>query len=255
VVEFTTAWHPQATAVIICDMWDKTWCVAAQSRVNELAERINQVVKELRRRGVFVIHAPSGGVTREYECQPARQRAWRAQFAKPPYALEQLYSPEAMRGEQNLPIESKADKCDCNPSCPWDTAPWERQIKSIWIDQDSDAITEDGREVWNLLTDRKIDNTIVCGVHLNRCVLGQPFGIRSLLRVGKTVALLRDLTDTLYHPNRDDQEPKGPPNHFDGTDLVIEHVEKYLCPTFVSSDILGGEPFRFRDDTRAAKLQ
>jgi type 1 glutamine amidotransferase len=56
---------------------------------------------------------------------------------------------------------------------------------------------------------------------------------------------MRDLTDTMYNPRR-------PPfvSHFTGTDLVIEHVEAYWCPTCTSADLLGGKAFRFKDDTR-----
>jgi hypothetical protein len=36
-------------------------------------------------------------------------------------------------------------------------------------------------------------------------------------------------------------------SHFEGTNLVIEHVEKY-SPPFSSSDITGKAPFRFKDD-------
>ena len=46
--------------------------------------------------------------------------------------------------------------------------------------------------------------------------------------------------------------PEKPPKltHFEGTDLVIEHVEKYWCPSFTSSDITGRPPFHFKDDKR-----
>jgi len=37
-------------------------------------------------------------------------------------------------------------------------------------------------------------------------------------------------------------------NHFRGTDLVVEHIEKYLCPTITSNQVLGGAPFRFSAD-------
>jgi hypothetical protein len=54
------------------------------------------------------------------------------------------------------------------------------------------------------------------------------------------VALIRDLTDTMYNPER----PPGV-SHFAGTELVIEHVEKYWCPTCSSADVTGKKPFRF----------
>ena len=38
-------------------------------------------------------------------------------------------------------------------------------------------------------------------------------------------------------------------NHFQGTDLVVEHVERCWCPTITSADIVGGEPFRFAESS------
>lgn len=38
--------------------------------------------------------------------------------------------------------------------------------------------------------------------------------------------------------------------HFQGTDLTIEHIENYWCPTITSDQIVGGKAFRFRDDKR-----
>jgi type 1 glutamine amidotransferase len=39
-------------------------------------------------------------------------------------------------------------------------------------------------------------------------------------------------------------------SHFRGTELVVEHVEKFWCPTITSSDLLGGPAFRFSQDKR-----
>jgi hypothetical protein len=39
-------------------------------------------------------------------------------------------------------------------------------------------------------------------------------------------------------------------SHFTGTDLIVEHIEKFVCPTITSDQLLGGEPFRFAGDTR-----
>jgi len=75
------------------------------------------------------------------------------------------------------------------------------------------------------------------------CVLGRPFAIRQMVRLGKHVALMRDMTDTMYNPER----PPGV-NHFAGTALMVEHVEKYWCPSFTSNDLTGGKPFRFKGD-------
>ena len=90
-----------------------------------------------------------------------------------------------------------------------------------------------------------LDNVIVMGVHANMCVLGRPFSIRQMVAQGKNVLLMRDMTDTMYN-----SEMRPFVNHFRGTDLVVEHVEKYWCPTVLSTDLVGGKPFRFADDKR-----
>ena len=133
--------------------------------------------------------------------------------------------------------------CDCAVKCKIRDA-WTRQIATIEI-ADADAITDDGQETVNLLESRGLKNVILCGVHLNMCVLGRPFAIRQMVNVGKRVALMRDLTDTMYN-----HEMRPQVNHFAGTDLVVEHIEKVWCPSFTSADITGRRPFRFAEDSR-----
>ncbi len=88
-------------------------------------------------------------------------------------------------------------------------------------------------------------NVIIAGVHTNMCVLGRPFGLRQMAKNGKNAVLLRDMTDTMYNP-------KSAPyvSHFTGTDLIVSHIERHVCPTITSDQILGGKPFRFSGDTR-----
>jgi nicotinamidase-related amidase len=49
---------------------------------------------------------------------------------------------------------------------------------------------------------RGIENVIVMGVHANMCVLGRPFSIRQMVRQGKNVLLIRDLTDTMANSRK-----------------------------------------------------
>ena len=106
---------------------------------------------------------------------------------------------------------------------------------------DKDAVT-DSAEAFYLMKQRGITNVIILGVHTNMCVLGRPFSIRQMVYQGQNVALVRDLTDTMYNPRS-----KPFVVHTRGTKLVVEHIERYWCPTFTSNDILGGEPFQFSD--------
>ncbi len=119
---------------------------------------------------------------------------------------------------------------------------WKAQHAGIKI-HDGDAISDSGVEIWNLLEQRGIDNVILLGVHTNMCVLGRPFGLRQMAKNGKHVVLMRDMTDTMYNPK------KAPfVSHFRGTELIIEHIEKFVCPTITSAQVIGGKEFRFRGD-------
>ncbi len=83
------------------------------------------------------------------------------------------------------------------------------------------------------------------GVHTNMCVLGRPFGLRNLSRAGKNVMLVRDLTDTMYNSR---MWPYV--SHFEGTNRIVEHIEKYVAATITSADLTGKPAFRFLPDNR-----
>jgi hypothetical protein len=199
------------------------------------------LLRGLRKRGTV-----PGGFVRGYKNTPQRRLAQAAPFAPTPIPLSILERwgtcwcwPDA-KHEGVLPIDDSDMGCDCAVKCTIREA-WTRQIATIEIEK-ADAISDNGQEVWNLLAQRGIDNVMICGVHLNMCVLGRPFGIRQMSKLGKNVALIRDMTDTMYNHER----PPGV-NHFQGTELVVEHVEKYWCPSFTSTDITGSPAFRFKE--------
>jgi nicotinamidase-related amidase len=247
-IENKTTWPAKKTAIIVCDMWDHHWCKSAELRVGELAGPMNEMLKVARAKGAFIIHAPST-CTNFYRETPQRQRAKDAPFVKTPMPLAVTERwgtawnwPDSKR-EGVLPIDDSDMGCDCKAKCEI-RSPWTRQIPTIVMDP-ADAITDDGQETWNLLAQHKIDNVILCGVHLNMCVLGRPFAIRQMVRLGKNVALIRDMTDTMYNPDR---PPGG--THFTGTERVVEHVERYWCPSFLSTDITGKPAFRFESAPR-----
>ena len=249
-------WDPTRTALIVCDVWDLHHCLNAVRRIEEFVPRLEQVLREARRRGVTIIHAPSDCMD-AYKDHPARRRAlavprapdlprdigsWCSRIP----AEEQGRYPidQSDGGEDDDPAEHRAwaEKLrgmGRNPS-----APWKKQTDRLTIDA-RDYISDKGEEIWSILRQRGIDHVILAGVHTNMCVLGRPFGLRPMARNGKHVVLLRDLTDTMYNPQR---WPFA--SHFTGTDLIIEHIEKFVCPTITSDQLIGGRPFRFAKDTR-----
>ena len=236
-------WEPTRTAAVICDMWDRHWCKSATARVAEMAPRMNEVITELRRRGVLIIHCPSDTM-KYYDGTPGRKLAQAAPRVETTVPLQGWANLQpAIEGP--LPIDDSDAGCPDDPPCtparqpPW---PWQHEIGTLQI-KDGDAIT-DSAEAFYLMRQRGITNVIVMGVHENMCVLGRPFSIRQMVAQGQNVVLLRDLTDTMYNPRR-----KPYVDHFTGTDLMTWHIEKYWCPSITSDQLIGGSPFRFAGDT------
>jgi nicotinamidase-related amidase len=228
-------------------MWDDHWCKSAARRVVEMAGPLNEAVNAARSRGVFIVHSPSTCVD-FYKDTPQRKRAQSAPFKATPAPVNPTerwgttWCWTDSKREGLLPIDDSDMGCDCSQKCVIREA-WKRQIATIEIFEE-DAISDNAQEVWNLLSERGIENVILCGVHLNMCVLGRPFGIRQMTYFGKNVALMRDMTDTMYNPER---PPGG--SHFAGTELVIRHVEEFWCPSFLSKDLTGRPPFKFKGAT------
>jgi len=236
-------WEPSRSAAVICDMWDQHWCKSATARVAEMAPRMNDVISELRQRGVLIIHCPSDTM-KYYEGTPGRKLAQETPHVETTIPLKGWANLDPAK-EGPLPIDDADGGCPDDPPCtpatkaPW---PWQHQIDTLQI-QEGDAIT-DSAEAFYLMRQRGITNVIIMGVHENMCVLGRPFAIRQMVGQGQNVVLLRDLTDTMYNPRRMPYV-----DHFMGTDLMTWHIEKYWCPTITSDQITAGSPLRFAADT------
>lgn len=236
------AWDASKTAVVICDMWDDHYCRNAARRVAEMAPRMNETIKAAREKGALIIHCPSGCMD-VYADTPQRKLAQDAPKVEAKIELKSwCYLDPALEA----PMPVKTDQpCDDEGELRDRVRFYSKQIDTLEI-AEGDAIT-DSAEAFYLMKQRGIENVLIMGVHTNMCVLGRPFGIRQMVQAGQKVALVRDMTDTMYNPS---EEPFV--NHFTGNDLVFEHIERHWCPTVTSDQILGGEakPFRFPGDDR-----
>jgi nicotinamidase-related amidase len=263
-IESPAAWKASETAVIVCDVWDLHHCRRAVERLEEFAPRIAKICDTVRAAGGTVIHAPSDCMP-EYASHPARERVLDlvarnqpAGFEPPPAAkatwcsgigaesLDEYPLDQSLGGEDDDPAEHAAwaaelERMGRNPKMPW-----KMQSPLVPIDATADFISDNGAEVTRVLAARGIRHVMLVGVHLNMCVLGRPFGLRRIGESGRDVVLVRDLTDTMYDPA---QWPWV--SHFTGTDRMIDHVERHVCPTISSAQVLGdGAPFRSPRDTR-----
>lgn len=233
-------WDPKKTCLVVCDMWDKHWCADSTKRVGEMAPRMNEVITAARNCGVFIIHCPSDTMS-FYVDTPGRKLAQAAPKAEPKVPLQRWCYLDKTH-EAALPIDDTDGGCE-TPDAPKSFRAWSRQIDVLKIEP-GDAITE-SEEAYYLMRQRGIENVIVLGVHTNKCVLGRPFSIRQMVAQGLNVVLMRDMTDTMYNPR---MAPFV--HHCTGTDLVVEHIEKYWCPSITSVDFVGGKEFRFAEDQR-----
>jgi hypothetical protein len=206
-------------------MWDRHWCRGAAERVAEMAPAMNRTLHAARDKGALIIHAPSETVD-FYRDTPAYRRAAEAPAATPP-ATESREDPP-------LPIDDSDGGCDSrdNPGGVEERV-WSRQHRAIEIDQSRDLISDRGSRIYNVVRQRKIRQVVIMGVHTNMCILNRSFGIKQLVRWAVEVALCRDLTDSMYNPQK-------PPyvSHQKGTELVVDYIESYWCPSISSADLL-----------------
>jgi nicotinamidase-related amidase len=210
----------EKTAVLICDMWDKHWCSGATERVNGLVVKMAPFLESARKRGIQIIHAPSETMA-FYQDAPQRKRILAIARIEPPIPLSMP--------DPALPIDDKRGGCD-TPDQFYKA--WTREHPGLRIDA-SDVISDSGTEIYSFLRDRDIRTLLVMGVHANMCVLNRAFAIKRMTALGIHCVLVRDLTDAMYNP-------QDPPHvsHDAGTQLVIEYIEKYWCPTTTSADLL-----------------
>lgn len=250
------SWKPAETAIIVCDFWDYHHCLNAVRRMKEFGPRLNRVINQARGQGITIIHSPSDCMP-AYRDHPARLRATAVPFSPAAKEIQSWCSRIPAEAAASYPIDQSDGGEDDDPAehQAWATKlkslgrnpnmPWAKQNEMIPINAKRDFISDDGQEVWNILQARQIKNVILVGVHTNMCVLGRPFGLRQMKRNGMNVVLMRDMTDTMYNPQR------WPfVSHHAGTDLIISHIEKYVCPTISSDQLIGGPEFFFPSDPR-----
>jgi nicotinamidase-related amidase len=212
---------PALTAIIITDMWDRHWCHGATQRVRAIAVRVEPLVEQARRAGILIIHAPSDTMS-FYKDAPGRLLAENAPKAMPP--------PERKIQDAPLPIDDSDGGCDT----PGDHEHkvWTRETPLLHI-APGDVISDSGTEIYNVLRAHRIKTLLYMGVHANMCILNRTFGIRQMTRWGMRCILVRDLTDAMYNP-----ASRPHVSHAQGTELVIEFIERYWAPTTTSGELL-----------------
>ncbi len=218
-VNFERTVPAKEIALVVCDMWDKHWCRGASERVDVLAKKMAPVVELARSKGVLVVHAPSETMD-FYKDTPQRRR-----IAELPRAE---LRPSLALTDQPLPIDDSNGGCDTSDKF---YKAWTREHADIPIAPE-DVISDNGLDIYTIMKLRGIRNLLVMGVHTNMCILNRSFGIRQMTKWGVRCILIRDLTDAMYNP-----QDRPNVSHREGTELVVQHIEKYWAPTVLSADL------------------
>ena len=155
-----------------------------------------------------------------YKDAPQRKRIHDAKKIAPPPPLDLTEPP--------LPCDASDGGCDCDPPIKPYKA-WTRENPAIPI-AEQDVISDNGPEIYSYLKQHGIKNLLVMGVHANMCILNRSFAIKQMTKWGIRCVLVRDLTDAMYNPKM-----KPFVSHQEGTEQIIEHIEKYWCPSVLSS--------------------
>lgn len=220
-IDFTETIDPRRSAVILCDMWDRHWCQGANKRVALLVERCGPLLDHARRAGSLIIHAPSDTMD-FYHDAPQRKAILALPRVDPPKPVDRTAPP--------LPIDDADGGCD-TPGDKEHRA-WSRQHAGIVVGP-NDLISDQGPEVYSALRAHQIQHLFVMGVHTNMCILNRTFAIKQMTKWGVRCVLLRDMTDAMYNP-----ADRPYVSHQRGTELVIEYIERYWCPSATSADLL-----------------
>ena len=171
----------------------------------------------------MTIHAPSDTMN-FYAKEPGRFLAQNAPRSVPPLPLQFDEGP--------LPIDDSDEGCDTPGDKPHKA--WSREITTLMI-APGDVVSDKGEEIYNVLRQRNIDTLLYMGVHANMCILNRSFGIRQMSKWGLRCILVRDLTDAMYNP-----ASRPFVSHAQGTELVIQHIERYWAPSVTSNELISG---------------
>jgi hypothetical protein len=258
------------TSLVIMDMWDTHPFAPSRARVGELAGPINQFATILRQKGALIVHSPSSPSTSNVSSyyrgnyrndKPsaaeavARKRGQDARPVDDPIYHNAGTSTRVRESFYYIDDQSKWD--DFNLIVPYDSSmpqsgpqPYRENV-AIHVDE-NDVIIADGlddnegsniayQQLLGYTADRP--NLIYCGVHTNWCVLRRHNGMRTMYRAGKSLWIVRDLTDCVSTPNEGTV-------HFGYTDTVVDWIGKHLLASTETSVRVGMPRFRFHGDDR-----
>jgi nicotinamidase-related amidase len=219
-VEKEKTFNSSEVAVLVIGMWSGHQCLVADTILHELSPKVNTFLKTCRSKNMKVIFG-SSSLTKLPKYVPLRKNMKGLAFAKlvdrglsfPPIPFD-----DSDGGVNQKNPNFKRDDVDLHPS--------------IEV-ADTDAMSDNSKEILNYLYHHNIKLLLVVGVHTNMCVLDRPYGIKNLARYGFPMAIVRDLADPMIKPDGIKVKDRA-----DALDKIIRYTERYFCPSVDSRDMV-----------------
>jgi hypothetical protein len=202
-----------------------------------MVPRQNEVLHALRDMGVQIVHSPTAPAMAPYYNHPGFRWMKTFPYVPMPPATSLKLPP------QPLTVSMPDEGCDA----------WERYDRfhpgfhpaeneysqapgiDIVFEENGvkDGISEIAQDIWNMMQAKGIKNVIGMGQAANMCLLGREPGMYTWLGRGINTVVVGDLTEAAY-------TPIDPPyvTHEEATRLMVEYIEKFLCPTVNSEGVL-----------------
>ena len=219
-VEKEKTYDSSRVGVLVIGMWSGHQCLVADRILHELSPKVDSFLKVCRSKNMKVIFG-SSSLTKLPKYAPLRKNMKGLSFAKlvdrglsfPPIPFD-----DSDGGVNEKNPNFKRDEVDLHPA-----------IEVC----DTDAMSDNSKEILNYLYHHDIKLLLVVGVHTNMCVLDRPYGIKNLARYGFPMALVRDLTDPMVKPDgvkvKDRDHAK---------EMIVKYIEQYFCPSVDSRDLI-----------------
>lgn len=219
-VEKEKTFESSQVGVLVIGMWSGHQCLVADRILHELSPKVNSFLKVCRSKNMKVIFG-SSSLTKLPKYAPLRKNMKGLSFAKlvdkglcfPPIPFD-----DSDGGVNEKNPNFKRDEVDLHPS-----------IEVC----DTDAMSDNSKEILNYLHHHNLKLLLVVGVHTNMCVLDRPYGIKNLARYGFPMAIVRDLTDPMVKPDGVKVKDRD-----DAKDKIVKFIEQYFCPSVDSRDLI-----------------
>jgi hypothetical protein len=219
-IEKEKTFDPRRIGILVVGMWSGHQCKIADQKLQELSPQVDTFLKKCRGKGMKVIFG-SQSLVKHPKYVNLRKNMKNIAFAK----LED-------KGLSFPPIpfdDSDGGVNERNPSFQRGEVDLNPQIEV----SDTDAMTDNCKELLNYLYHHNCNLLLVVGVHTNMCVLDRPYGMKNIARYGFPMAIVRDLADPMIKPDGvvvKDRE--------DALNKIIRYVEQYFAPSVDSRDFM-----------------